>query len=303
MSGIIVEEQSFASVLKSLMKKYRISGQKIADRIGKSQKTVSRYATGEVVPKKKIQEQVLQAVSEIAGYSTEDLVAEGKEIKRVWELKTVTLGSARREAYKERREQAEKWAVRVFALLPEEKQKFMLDFFDLYAELKMYEMEMVDNFRRIPAEKEQVIMDIAYFLAMRKDQEKKDALEQYRALKYGEFCDRISQYQWEPESRDKYLEIPELEEETELESKFARKLADKSLELGQIQRLGIRLVDMINYRVEDWRFLSYIQVIYVQDEGTNYTRDYQIVGDEVYMLMCWLEKLAEKQYLSGYGIC
>ena len=140
MSGIIVEEQSFASVLKSLMKKYRISGQKIADRIGKSQKTVSRYANGEVVPKKKIQEQVLQAVSEIAGYSTEDLVAEGKEIKRVWELKTVTLGSARREAYKERREQAEKWAVRVFALLPEEKQKFMLDFFDLYAELKMYEM-------------------------------------------------------------------------------------------------------------------------------------------------------------------
>ena len=183
MSGIIVEEQSFASVLKSLMKKYRISGQKIADRIGKSQKTVSRYANGEVVPKKKYRRQVLQAVSEIAGYSTEELVAEGKEIKRVWELKTVTLGSARREAYKERREQAEKWAVRVFALLPEEKQRFMLDFFDLYAELKMYEMEMVDNFRRIPAEKEQVIMDVAYFLAMRKDQEKKDALEQYRVIK------------------------------------------------------------------------------------------------------------------------
>lgn len=285
------------------MKKYRISGQKIADRIGKSQKTVSRYAKWRGCTEEK------NTGAGASGSFGDCRLLYGRSCcgrkgnKRVWELKTVTLGSARREAYKERREQAEKWAVRVFALLPEEKQKFMLDFFDLYAELKMYEMEMVDNFRRIPAEKEQVIMDIAYFLAMRKDQEKKDALEQYRALKYGEVCDRISQYQWEPESRDKYLEIPELEEETELESKFARKLADKSLELGQIQRLGIRLVDMINYRVEDWRFLSYIQVIYIQDEGTNYTRDYQIVGDEVYMLMCWLEKLAEKQYLSGYGIC
>ena len=64
----------------------------------------------------------------------------------------------------------------------------------------------------------------------------------------------------------------------------------------------MKLVDMINYTPADWRFLSYIQIIYVQDEGTNYTQDYQLLGDQVYMLMCWLEKLAEKQYLSGYGM-
>ena len=111
MNEIIVEEQTFADVLKTLMKKYKISGQKIADRIGKSQKTVSRYANGDVVPKKKIQEQVLQAVAEIAGYSTETIIAEGQEIKKVWKLERVTLGSARRDAYRERREQAEQWAV------------------------------------------------------------------------------------------------------------------------------------------------------------------------------------------------
>lgn len=302
MNEIIVEEQTFADVLKTLMKKYKISGQKIADRIGKSQKTVSRYANGDVVPKKKIQEQVLQAVAEIAGYSTETIIAEGQEIKKVWKLERVTLGSARRDAYRERREQAEQWAVRVFAMLPEEKQSFMLEFFDVYAELKTHEIEILDNFKRISEEKQKIIVDVALYLAGLDKEPIKGALERYRAFKYDEVCKRLSEYEWEPETWDKYKEIPEIEEETELESIFARKLADKSLELGQVQRFGMKLVDMINYTPADWRFLSYIQIIYVQDEGTNYTQDYQLLGDQVYMLMCWLEKLAEKQYLSGYGM-
>lgn len=300
MDEIIVEEQSFANVLKTLMKKYHISGQKIADRIGKSQKTVSRYANGDVIPKTKIQEQVLQAVAEIAGYSTEAILEEGKEIKSFRKMERVTLGSARQKTYRERRKQAEQWAVRIFALLPEEKQSFLLEFFDVYAELRMHEIEMVDNLKRLSKEKQKTVMDMALSLAFRDADANKEKLEWYRAFKYDEIAKRVSEYHWEPESREKYQQIPELEEETELEEQFASKLADKSLELGQIQRMGIRLVDMINYTEEEWEFLKRIQVIYVQDEGINYTRDYQIVGDQVYMMMCWLEKLAERQYFSGY---
>lgn len=41
------KEPQFAEILTFLMKEYKISGQKIADKIGKSQKTISRYARGE----------------------------------------------------------------------------------------------------------------------------------------------------------------------------------------------------------------------------------------------------------------
>ena len=37
----------FAGYLKATMKKYKITGQQIADMVGVAQKTISRYARGE----------------------------------------------------------------------------------------------------------------------------------------------------------------------------------------------------------------------------------------------------------------
>ena len=43
-------ENNFSKRLTQLMKQRKISGQKIGEAVGKSQKTISRYANGEIDP-------------------------------------------------------------------------------------------------------------------------------------------------------------------------------------------------------------------------------------------------------------
>lgn len=72
-------QSNFSQRLSLLMKQRGISGQKIGDLVGKSQKTISRYANGETEPPEKLKKQILQAVASISGieedaFTTEELL-------------------------------------------------------------------------------------------------------------------------------------------------------------------------------------------------------------------------------------
>lgn len=65
----------FSQRLTLLMKKRKISGQRIGDAIGKSQKTISRYANGEVDPDDATKNSIYRAIADISGIE-EDALSE-----------------------------------------------------------------------------------------------------------------------------------------------------------------------------------------------------------------------------------
>lgn len=69
----------FSRRLSYLMKERKISGKKIGDAIGKTQKTISRYANAEVDPDTATKNKILKAISEISGISDDGKTIEDLE--------------------------------------------------------------------------------------------------------------------------------------------------------------------------------------------------------------------------------
>lgn len=76
----------FSQRLSWLMKERKISGQKIGDAIGKSQKTISRYANGEVDPSNDVKNMIYRVIADISGIE-EDATTEEKLSEQEWILK------------------------------------------------------------------------------------------------------------------------------------------------------------------------------------------------------------------------
>lgn len=66
----------FSQRLAALMKERKISGQKIGDAIGKSQKTISRYANGEVDPSNEIKNAIYRVIADISGIEEDAMTEE-----------------------------------------------------------------------------------------------------------------------------------------------------------------------------------------------------------------------------------
>ncbi len=60
-------ETRFSKRLSLLMKERKISGQKLGAAVGKSQKTISRYATGEVEPSEEMKNIIYRAIANFSG--------------------------------------------------------------------------------------------------------------------------------------------------------------------------------------------------------------------------------------------
>lgn len=60
-------ETRFSKRLSLLMKERKISGQKLGAAVGKSQKTISRYATGEVEPSEEMKNMIYRAIANFSG--------------------------------------------------------------------------------------------------------------------------------------------------------------------------------------------------------------------------------------------
>ena len=76
-------QSRFSHRLTVLMRKRKISGQKIGDMIGKSQKTISRYANGEVEPSNEIKNQIYAAIAELSGIEEDGIPEEELELREL----------------------------------------------------------------------------------------------------------------------------------------------------------------------------------------------------------------------------
>lgn len=81
-------ETRFSQRLSMLMKERKISGQRIGDAIGKSQKTISRYANGEVDPSNEIKNMIYRVIADISGIkedaTTEEELDLQKNLERIY---------------------------------------------------------------------------------------------------------------------------------------------------------------------------------------------------------------------------
>lgn len=73
-----MRETDFSRRLTYLMKERKISGKRIGDAIGKTQKSISRYANGEVDPDNETKNSIFKAISEISG-----IPEDGKTIEEI----------------------------------------------------------------------------------------------------------------------------------------------------------------------------------------------------------------------------
>lgn len=78
-------ESRFSKRLSMLMKERKISGQRIGDAIGKSQKTISRYANGEVEPGNEIKNKIYRVIADISGIEEDATTEEELDLQEDWE--------------------------------------------------------------------------------------------------------------------------------------------------------------------------------------------------------------------------
>ena len=80
-----MSETNFSRRLSYLMKERKISGQRIGDAIGKTQRTISRYANGEVNPDIATKNKIYKAIAEISGIEDDGKPEELLEAERAFE--------------------------------------------------------------------------------------------------------------------------------------------------------------------------------------------------------------------------
>ncbi len=139
----------FSQRLALLMKERKISGQKIADAIGKSQKTISRYVNGEIDPSNEVKNAIYKAIASISGIEDDAMTEEELDEEEIFlEMSTyfsesdndafAKLSNAAKEYYSENLEDL---------ILVEEWEDDVLNFYHKLSSTKQEEMaNYLDNF-------------------------------------------------------------------------------------------------------------------------------------------------------------
>lgn len=291
-----MNNNSFADKLKNLMKERKISGQKIADVVGVSQKTISRYVTGENEPNEDMQKKILEAIAEIGGHPEDAItdkppyilatsLRDAMKYKNQMASDDEILESELQELYRDKDN-----ACKVFSVLEESNQKFVLDNFDVYCEMDGYEIAIVEAFAAISEDKRSFILDSLETIHLN-----------YASVKDSPgVCKKISRYiemmskcqEIAVENLEKFNDIPECVELTQYGQEYADKLERTS---GvNVEKMGAFLPELLTFDERDWYLLTLVQMVRLRDRGANITYYGRVVGDKVYALINYIEKLTEE---------
>lgn len=296
-----MNQNRFADKLKMLMKERKISGQKIASELNVSQKTISRYATGAIVPSEEMQQRILQVIANLGGHPEDAEVQ--KEIKTLPMTLREVLESGLPLMSDEELEEQElrEWeydkhkACQVFFILEQKNQKFVMEHFQMYCDLDLYEIAIVEAFSVIPDDKREFILDglnvirIDYTAMLN---------HPYQCKKAAQYLEMISKCKdLVPEQYEKYQELPNDIEETE-ELKAYVDMLEKTNGFN-VEKMGTYLPELINFDEKDWYLLMLVQLVSMQDKGANVTYGGSIVGDKIHALINYLEKLADESKEAG----
>lgn len=290
-----MHSNKFSDRLKQLMKERKISGQKIADAIGVSQKTISRYVTGEIEPNEVVQKKVLQAIADIGGHPEDaimekksfvlpttlrELIESGIELPSEEELLEADL----QEFYRDK-----ELACKVFSLLEIENQKFVLDNYDVYCNMDVYEIAIVEIFNTIPEEKREFIIESLDTFRLSLSAMKENLHICHKIASYFEMmskCNATVQ-----EKAEKFTDLPSKVLYSQFTDAYADKL-EKSSGMD-VETLGAYLPELVSFEEIDWYLLILVQMLAMRDKGANLTYNGKMVGDKVFALLNYLENMVE----------
>lgn len=295
-----MNQNRFADKLKMLMKERKVSGQKIASELNVTQKTISRYATGEIVPSEEMQQRILQAIANLGGHPED---AEVKKIKilpmtlrEVLESGLPLMSDEELEAREMREWESDKHkACQIFSMLEKKNQKFVMEHFQMYCDLDAYEIAIVEAFSVIPEDKREFVLDELNVIRIDYTAMLNNPYQCKKAAQYMEMISKCKDLV--PEQYEKYQELPNDIEETE-ELKAYEDMLEKTSGIN-VEKMGTYLPELINFDEKDWYLLMLVQLVSMHDKGANVTYWGRFVGDKIHLLINYLEKLAEESKEAG----
>ena len=262
---------NFAEQLRKLMKEHRVTGQKIGEKVGVSQKSISRYASGEIEPGDEMKKKILQAIkalskSDWVTIKTREVDVEAApELKKYLPSKFKTL----KEEYAYREKEI-KTACQKFSGLTEKEQNYILTYFDTFAYLSPWEIILLKGFHGLHIQDQNLLIE---------------------ELKYNKFvfadiqnqnrvCERICTYM-----KMQYAAKGALKETEESKSEvFCRILKNRTLQTVEYMEKWMK--EFLQFDAKDWYFLMLVSIVSLSDRGINYTYgELEIVGDRTFELI------------------
>lgn len=255
-------ESRFSQRLSYLMKERKISGQKIGDAIGKSQKTISRYVNGEIDPSVEMKNAIYRAIADISGVEEDATTEEELDMREMfWELPKdageVLLGQEALVVA----ESNELNLIKTFQMLSFGAKKYYLENFETFHNVESWENEVLNYFHSLSSGKqEELIKHLENFNFDYKVLVNADKISAYMKM--------ISNSEKRPVliiDKDKLAEYESRQEDL-LQEEFENKLFEISSGNSKGEIPGYPW--FLSYTPHDWYFLLRVQIFELYDKRT-----------------------------------
>ena len=260
-------ENNFSKRLTQLMKQRKISGQKIGEAVGKSQKTISRYANGEIDPPVEMKNKIYKAISDIGGYAVDartqeecDLLIELQNMP--WTTTEIELGNE----IQMENERRQARLISYFKSFTAGAKKYFINNCEIFYEIQDWEDWILDIYKELPSDKQEYVIN-----ELEQCELTMETLE-YNT-KIAGYCKMISESKNRPfVVVDKDIDITNLSKRDEV---LLEKFFDRTFEydckknneiLSEMTEGPLIEPKYLKYTKEDWYFLFRVQVFEMYDD-------------------------------------
>lgn len=287
-----MDTKNFSEQLHSIMKENKISGQRLADIVGVSQKTISRYYRGESIPDKQMQRAIISAIGLLCLEQENSLKFERHCIslrKLVDEKQLIQKDFDETTDLQEEYQNLE-CACKIFSLLEDENRNYMLQYLDVFCDININDWIMLEYFNclsksdklALTEDLQHVILNIAL---LQKNKSIRKKISTYLIMEDAcEICKK------EDTSKFSFTDLTYTK--TEMVCEFKKRL--KEMNGLTIAVFANILPEMISLKPEDWHFLVLLQCLRLNDRGMNYGYSGTLIGDKMYGLMEYLKHLKKR---------
>lgn len=258
-------ETRFSQRLSKLMKERKISGQKLGEIVGKSQKTISRYATGEIDPPLEMKNKIYRVIADISGIE-DDALTETELAQREffwemsdWIMENPDCGEVRLGHELETQlERNENTLRKTFAMLSRGAKEYYLKHFETFHMVEDWENEVLEFFHGLTqSKKDELVSYLENFSFNYKSLS--------NVLKIGAYMKMIEDSQKRPHFIvDKEIDSDLAKEgEGYLQVEYVDKLCE--IIVGNKGETIPNYPWFLSYTPYDWYFLLRIQIFELQD--------------------------------------
>lgn len=266
-----------AESLRTLMKKYRISEQKLADEVQVSQKTISRYVTGEIRPKDEVLGRVLRGIATISGEHEADIIRSFQEI---------SMNKSISENFVSAFEHTAHHLCGQFSQFSEQNQRYIIDHFMIFTRICSHEVMIVEKFHSLSNNRKKFLLENLELVRLPFSalQTRSFQREKIRyCLQMMDDCKQVEPFHALGPVSSHYPKTPLVSTFKNLvTSNISRVLMDS----GMLQYLE----QMVRFDINDWYLLMLVNMLGVTDYGFNTSVSGDIIGDKLFMLIQYLEK-------------